>query len=322
MNNSMLKEAIWTVTDGRAGMLNQCLGLAEAVGLPIENKIVHPRLPWTLLPVTAWPAPFMSLTPDSSGFEPPWPRLAIGCGWRSIPFMLEIKRRSAGKTMIVQLQHPRVATNKFDLVLPPEHDELQGKNVVSVIGSPNRINAASMKAAAERWQELAQAYPSPRVAVLVGGRSKTHRFDTRDATALAEQLRGLLHAGFSLMITTSRRTGNEQARILREVLDAKHAFIWDGTGDNPLLGMLAHADAVLVTSDSTNMMVEAATTGKPVHIIPLEGRSPKFERLTKRLQDLGAARVFDGSIGTWTYTPLDETARVAALIREKLLKFQ
>ena len=322
MNNLTLTEATWTVTDGRAGMLNQCLGLAEAVGLPVENKIVHPRLPWTLLPVTAWPWPFMSLAKDSSSLEPPWPRLAIGCGWRSIPFLIEIKRRSRGKTMIVQLQDPRVSPSIFDMVVPPEHDGLSGHNVVPLVGSPNRINAASMQAAAIRWHKLIQACPSPRVAVLVGGRSKTHRFDNRDAAALAEQLRGLLHSGYSLMVTTSRRTGADQTRILRESLNAGHVFMWDGAGDNPLLGMLAHADSILVTSDSTNMMVEAASTGKPVHIIPLEGTSPKFESLTRKLQALGAARMFDGTIKTWTYPPLEETARAAALIREKLLKIQ
>lgn len=321
MNNSTPAEITWILTDGRPGMLNQCLGLAEAVGLPIESKIVHPGLPWTLMPVTAWPLPMWSLGAGSASLQPPWPRLAIGCGWRSIPFLMEIKRRSGNRTMTVQLQDPRVRTSAFDLVIAPEHDELAGENVISIIGSTNRISPENLAAAATRWQTLVQAYPSPRIAVLVGGRSKAHRFDKADATALGDQLRNLLHQGYALMVTTSRRTGDEQTRILRESLNAKHAFLWDGTGENPLFGMLAHADAILVTSDSTNMMVEAAGTGKPVHVVQLECHNPKFDRLIQRLQHVGAVRIFDGSIGTWTYEPLRETARVAALIREKLHKF-
>lgn len=321
MNNSTLRDATWIVTDGRPGMLNQCLGLAEAVGLPVESKRVVPRLPWTLLPVTLWPLPFLSLGAASSRFEPPWPRLVIGCGWRSIPFLIEIKRRSGNRTMTVQLQDPRVPTDVFDLVVPPEHDGLVGENVVPIIGSPNRINATSLEAAARRWAELARAYPSPRVTVLVGGRSKSHRFNKPDAEALGEQLRNLLHQGYSLMVTTSRRTGAEQTQVLREALNAKHAFLWDGAGDNPLLGMLAHADAILVTSDSTNMMVEAAGTGKPVHILPLECTNPKFDRLVERLVGLGIGRIFTGRIENWTYHPLNETARIADLIRGKLVNF-
>jgi mitochondrial fission protein ELM1 len=322
VNNPTLKDATWIITDGRTGMLNQCLGLAEAVGLPIESRIVKPVWPWTLLPVTLWPFPFLSLANDSTRFEPPWPRLAIGCGWRSIPFLIEIKRRSDNRTMTVQLQDPRVPTDVFDLVVPPEHDGLTGDNVVPIIGSPNRINAANLETAARRWQALVQAYPSPRIAVLVGGRSKAHRFTKADAAALGDQLRDLLHQGFSLMVTTSRRTGEEQTQILRDALNAKHAFLWDGKGDNPLLGMLAHADAILVTSDSTNMMVEAAGTGKPVHILKLASSNPKFDRLVDKLTEMGVARLFKGRIENWTYDPLNETARIADLIRGKLVNFR
>lgn len=320
MNEIPLKNATWIVTDGRIGMVNQCQGLADAVGLPVEAKRVLPRFPWTALPVTSWPAPFLSLKPGSSSFEPPWPRLVIGCGWRSIPFVIEVKRRSGGRTFAVQLQDPKVPPEIFDLVVPPEHDELEGANVVPIIGSPNGITAMRLGDAARKWHSFFLSYPSPRIAVLIGGKSKSHRFDKTDALALADQLRALLHEGYALMVTTSRRTGEEQSRILRESLQARNAFIWDGQGENPYMGMLALADAILVTSDSTNMMVEAASSGKPVHVVPLECSNPKFDRLVARLVDHGAARRFTGKIETWTYQPLNETARVGELIRRKLSK--
>jgi mitochondrial fission protein ELM1 len=313
-----LKNATWTITDGRVGMQNQCLGLAEAVGLPVESKIVSPLLPWSLLPVTSWPAPFLSLGPGSSAFTPPWPRLVIGCGWRSIPFVIEVKRRSGGRTMTVQLQDPRVPAGLFDLVVPPEHDELTGPNVLPIVGSPNMVTPERLAAAAAKWQQAFRPYPSPRVAVLIGGKSKSCRFDKADAEALADQLRALLHEGYALMVTTSRRTGEEQTRILAEALNAKHAYLWSGSGENPYMGMLALADAILVTSDSTNMMVEAASTGKPVHVLRLHRKPTRLDSLVDRLEALGAARRFTGRIETWVYQPLAETARVAERIRGKL----
>ena len=94
-------------------------------------------------------------------------------------------------------------------------------------------------------------------------------------------------------------------------------------GDLALLErMLAHADAILVTSDSTNMMVEAAGTGKPVHILKLASSNPKFDRLVDKLTEMGAARLFKGRIENWTYDPLNETARIADLIRGKLVNFR
>jgi uncharacterized protein len=320
VNDIPLKNATWIVTDGRIGMVNQCRGLADAVGLPIEAKRVLPRFPWTALPVSSWPAPFLSLGTGSSTFEPPWPRLVIGCGWRSIPFVIEVKRRSGGRTLAVQLQDPKVPAEIFDLVIPPEHDELEGKNVLPIIGSPNGVTAHKLGEAARKWHSFFLNYPSPRVAVLIGGASKSHRFNDSDAHALADQLRALLHEGYALMVTTSRRTGERQTAILKEALQARNAFVWDGQGDNPYMGMLALADAILVTSDSTNMMVEAASSGKPVHIVPLDCTNPKFERLVTRLVDIGAARRFAGKIETWSYQPLNETARAGELIRRKLGK--
>jgi len=99
---------------------------------------------------------------------------------------------------------------------------------------------------------------------------------------MADQLRALSHQGYSLFVTTSRRTGEAQLKILQEALTARSTFLWDGTGENPFMGMLALADAILVTSDSTNMMVEAAGTGKPVHILQLPCTNPKFGKLIEK----------------------------------------
>jgi mitochondrial fission protein ELM1 len=299
-------------------MLNQCLGLAEAVGLPVEIKTVHPRLPWTALPVLMWPRPFASLGSDSANFSPPWPRLVIACGWRSIPFVLAIKRLSEGRTFAVQVQNPRVAPEHFDLVVPPEHDRLAGANVVATVGSPNRITGEKLEEAAGPWRARFEALPHPRVGVLIGGRSRAHRFAPRDAQELAARLRKLSEEGAGLIVTPSRRTGEEQTRIIARALEGTRSFVWDGKGDNPYFAILALSDAFLVTSDSTNMLTEAAATGKPVHMVALAGGRAKFDRLHASLVERGIARPFDGHIGTWSYAPLNETARVAAEIRRRM----
>ena len=318
MNAAALKNVTWAISDGRAGMANQVRGLAEAIGLPVEVKTVHPRLPWTLLPVTAWPAPLNALGPGSSTFTPPLPKVAIGCGWRSIPYVLAIKRLSGGATFTVQLQDPRIDPKHFDLVVPPEHDNLKGVNVEAMVGSPNAVTREKLDAAAQQWRATFGALKQPRIAVLIGGRSKSHRFGEDDARSLAAQLKALDTLDHGLMVTTSRRTGEVQTRIIREALAGTRAFVWDGTGDNPYFGLLALADVILVTSDSTNMAVEAAATGKPVYIVDLPGGDSKFTRLHADLERRGIARKFTGEIAQWSYTPLNETARIATLIRKRI----
>ena len=53
---SVLNEC-WVVSDGKPGMQNQCLGLAEAVGLPVVVKRISVRWPWTWLLPQMWPSP-------------------------------------------------------------------------------------------------------------------------------------------------------------------------------------------------------------------------------------------------------------------------
>ena len=78
-------------------------------------------------------------------------------------------------------------------------------------------------------------------------------------------------------------------------------LIWDGEGPNPYFAFLKFADHILVTEDSANMAAEAASTGAPVHILPMIPLKPadKFSRLHADLRERGAARPFELS----TYRP-------------------
>ena len=125
-------------------------------------------------------------------------------------------------------------------------------------------------------------------------------------------------SGYGIAITPSRRTEPEIVAQLRARLIGRNAYIWDGTGDNPYFGLLGAADAILVTADSVSMISEAAATGKPVHIVDLDGGSAKFDRFHRAMRDAGIARPFTGEIGQWRYDPPDDTARAAAEIKRRL----
>ena len=91
------------------------------------------------------------------------------------------------------------------------------------------------------------------------------------------------------------------------------------TGDNPYYAYLAVADAFLVTADSVSMISEAAMTGKPVHVIELDGGDAKFARFHRAMQESGITRPFTGRIESWRYQPLDDTARAGTALRALVL---
>jgi mitochondrial fission protein ELM1 len=316
--HSALHDEIWVVTEGAAGMENQCLGLAERLPLPVRTFRVHLNAPWRWLAPYSIGSALEHLAPANDRLAAPWPRLLIACGRQSIPVSLAVKRASLGRTIAVQCQDPRINARNFDLVIPPEHDGIAGENVFPIVGSPNRITPTRLAEAREEFAGRFAGLRAPRVAALIGGKSRTHGgIDVSSARRLGRMLANLAKE-CGLMVSASRRTPEVAAQILRESLDPTDAFSWDGTGANPYLGMLAWADAFVVTADSVNMICEAATTGRPVHVFPLAHGRRRAKAFQGSLQGRGIIRVFSGQIQQWSYQPLDETGRAADRIKALL----
>lgn len=312
----------WAVTDGRAGIENQALGLAEAIARRLPLRITVKRIalkaPWRGLPRQVWGEPFSKLSSDGALLRPPYPDLWIACGRLSVPFTMAVKERSPS-TFTVQLQNPRAPLAAFDLVIPPSHDGLSGANVFSIVGSPGRATREKMQADAALLAPALAHLPSPRVGVLIGGPNKVYRFSKPRRAKIAATLRGLADGGAGLMITPSRRTEPETIRAMQEALEGRPHFLWDGAPfgglDNPYFGILGLAEHVLVTADSVNMTTEAALTGKPVQMLALDTANAvgaeKFARFRKDLRKRRIARFFTDRLRRWSYEPFDETARAA-----------
>lgn len=316
------KPTCWVMSDGRAGIENPCLGLAEALGLAPVVKRLRLRSPWRqTTPYLPLPGIDRALAPASDRLAPPWPDLLISSGRQAVALSIAIGRRSP-RTVRVHIQNPGVPFDRFDLVSLPRHDAKSGANLVESIGAIHRITPEKLSQAAPAWAHLAAGKGRPLAAVMIGGSNRFCRLTPELMAATADQLASLARDGTGLLITTSRRTGIENKAILRERLHNLPVFLWDGTGANPYFGMLALADALIVTSDSVAMVSEAASTGKPVHIIDLAGNAPKFARFHAALQADGITRPFRGRLESWTYSPLDDTGHLAARVREVLASRQ
>lgn len=315
--HSALAEACWVVTEGSAGMENQALGLAERLPLPVVVKRAALAPPWRWLAPRSVGNALHHLADGSDQIAAPWPRVVIGCGRQSIPIVMAIKRASGGRTLAVQCQHPRTNPAKFDLIVPPEHDSLTGANVFPILGSPNRITPEKLLKARNQFTRLFEPLRMPRIGVLIGGKSRAFAFGEEDIAALSSALKTLTKSS-SLMVLTSRRTGDANVARIKEALRDCDAYFWDDSGENPYLGVLAWSDAFLVTADSVNMACEAAATGKPIHIFPLRGGASKFTMFHHALEQRGISRTFEGQIEQWDYVPLDETGRAAKRIKTLL----
>jgi mitochondrial fission protein ELM1 len=335
--DTSLGPSIWAVSDGRAGNAAQVravitalcetqrwlqIGHIDGQGHRGEPLTLNPRAPWTWLPGANWPAPRLALPPPQrAALSSPWPTLWVAAGRRSAPYSASVRAWSGGNTFTVQILDPKSDPAKFDLVIVPQHDALEGPNVIRTTGSPTHFSEDAIEEAGQSFADLADENGKSAM-VILGGNSKAHAFTRAAASELMQQFETLSGQGWRLRITCSRRTPVSIVSEMRQLADRIGAAFWANQqdGPNPYLAWLLYSDAAIVTEDSANMLSDAAWHGLPIHIARLNGKAPKFDRLHQSLTERGCARWFEGKLETWDYEPLREAGRVADAIIEKLLE--
>ena len=121
----------------------------------------------------------------------------------------------------------------------------------------------------QKWSAEFDHLPKPLTAVIVGGAIKKKEFSLDNAVDLGNKIRLLKEkTGGSILITTSRRTGEKAEKAIMDALKdiPAHTFLWGEKKENPYMGYLACADNIVVTGDSVSMCCEACGTKKPVFV--------------------------------------------------------
>ncbi len=306
---------IWVLTDGKAGDEPQCIGVAERLGVTPEIRRVAPRKPWVWLmprgPIDPQEGPER---PDSP-IRPPFPDIVIASGRRAIAYVRAVKKASNGRTFTVILKDPRAGAAAADFIWVAEHDRLRGQNVLVTTTSPHRLAPERLRQARIDPPAPIAALPRPRAGVLVGGDSRHHRFRPEDIARFASQLDALAKSGVALMGSRSRRTSPALDAAVAEVVARHGGWWWDGTGDNPYIALLANADAIVTTADSTNMIGEATATGAPILVFEPHGGHGKLAKFLEALKAQGAVHHFEGRLEGEAYEPVDSTGTIAAAVR-------
>lgn len=312
------KKTCWTITNAFPGMKSQVIGLAEAIGLPTLHKTCHRRWPWGWLGLT-YGNPLSQLTVESDPLMPPWPDVVISCGRRSAPLALAIKKANQGKTFCIHIQDPHFNRQAFDLIVSPEHDQLQGSNIISTRGALHKVTAQKLGDGVKQYGALFTHLPRPYSTVLLGGATHRYRMPREAMEDLIQKIRLIREkTQGSVLVTPSFRTPYRD-RLTKALEKEPNIFLADIENNNPYLGMLGIADYVFVTDDSVNMVCEACVTGKPVYILPLlKHNDSKPKRFIHDLMRQGKIRPFQDSVETWSYDPFNDTEKIAAIVRERM----
>lgn len=328
--------------DGNRGNFNQAMGIAERLPGPPPRVLDLSRLASSSRPLAAaavalaaapLPRParrFIAglVLPRGILREPVGrSRSIVSAGRRLAPYNLLASWLTGA--LAVQVLHPEyLPLRLFGLVVIPRHDLERYRikrvpaNVEVISGATNRVRPSPVRKAGGR----------PVLAVLVGGEDRNYTLPESWATELCRRLVGVSReSGARVLLATSRRTTPASEAAFRRLAEPGHAsfelVLAGETDENPVGRFLAEADLVMVTEDSVNMVSEAATSGRPVLVLPVPRKSGGklvFDRTMEALASEGHVRLGDRgeprgeTIRAIISGPpprlLDETGRVAARV--------
>jgi len=307
---SLEKIKIWAVTDGSRGMISQVMGLSNQISKNITEIKTDLIFPWNkiqpgFLPIYKWI--FKNEFPKDNE-----PNIVISCGRKSVYFSLYCKK--VYKNLInIHIQNPKISSKNFNYVVSPNHDNLNGSNIINSVGALHHLNKNNKITN----QNL--------VTCIIGGDNKHYYFDNNEANKLCNKLLEIKknQKDIELNIITSRRTSDIVKKILIEKLK-NIAKIWIGDGENPYIESIQKSSYFIVTSDSTSMISEAAISGKPiyVHHLTFKRKSKRIENFHREFSDLGITKdlINFNHLSDWTYNSLNESERIAIIIKKRIIK--
>jgi mitochondrial fission protein ELM1 len=260
----------------RPGDHAQSLALAEALGWPFTVKKMTFRW-FELFFALAGMATLAGLNRRrSSPLTAPWPDLLIVSGRMNETPAKWIRKKSGGRTKIVVIGGRNwTPPDELDCIITtaqfrmPPHRNILHNTFPLHLATPERL----AQSAAECAPRLGQLR-GPFLTLMVGGSSGPYVFSRESAQRLGREASTLARRlGATLLVSTSARTGKAASRVLERAIDVPCVFyrFRQDDPDNPHLGFLALADALIVTGDSMSMLMEACDTGRPVYMFEFGG---------------------------------------------------
>ena len=305
------------LTEGMHGMISQVEGMAKALNTEYSHKIVRLSFPWNLIPPKFTPISQIVLKDKIYITNNEIPDLIISCGRKSVIPSIFLKRENS-KIFTIHIQNPKVSFKNFNAIVAPEHDNLKGDNVYNSKGAIHYITNAEIN---DAKQYLADKIKSDKiVSLILGGPNKYYSFKSDQIINIFNQIKSIFVSdGYKVIIIPSMRTPKKIIDLAEREMSSC-GYVVNKVDKQAYLSAYALANYVIVTCDSTSMISEAATSGKPIFVAHMKAKrnNYRFNRFYELFKQMGITRNLGEKVETWTYNKHNEAQRIAAEIKNKI----
>ena len=305
------------LTEGAHGMVSQVEGLAKALNLDFNHCFVNLKNPWRYFPINL--VPVSKSVIDGRIPNQIENQVLISCGKNSIISSLFLKRNNKN-LFNIHIQNPKVNFSNFDLIVAPEHDQIKGNNVLSTLGALHYITKHEIDNSSNFFSKYNISENDKTVSLILGGPNRYYDFNEIDLGNIFLLIKdNFLDKGFKLILVRSRRTPDNIIDFAKKFF-LNSAVIIDFVSKEFYLSALKLSKIIIVTCDSTSMISECAITQKPIFVAKMKAkrRNNRFEYFLNSFREKGIIKFLGENIDNWSYPELDETKRIARIIKERL----
>jgi mitochondrial fission protein ELM1 len=305
------------LTEGMHGMISQVEGMAKALNTEYSHKIVRLSFPWNLIPPKFTLISEIILKDKIYITENETPDLIISCGRKSVIPSIILKKKNP-KIFTIHIQDPKISFKNFDAIIAPEHDNLNGDNIYSSKGAIHYITESEISKAKPY---LASKIKSQKlVSLILGGPNKYYSFDKDQLIEIFNKIRiNFISKGYTVVVIPSIRTPKMIIDLAIKEFGV-NGHVVNSVDKQAYLSTFALATYIVVTCDSTSMISEAATSGKPIFVAHMQTKKNnyRFKKFFQLFKEMGITRDLGEQVESWTYSKLNEATRIATLINSKL----
>ena len=305
------------LTEGMHGMVSQVEGMAKALNAEYSHKIVRLSFPWNLIPPKFTPILDIVLKDKIYITNNKIPDLVISCGRKSVIPSILLKKKNP-KLLTIHVQDPKVNFKHFNFIIAPEHDNLSGNNIYSSKGAIHYITQSEIDNAKPYLKKNINSEKV--VSLILGGPNKYYNFSKDQLVSIFNQIKSnFVSQGYKVIVIPSMRTPKSSIELaIKEMGSCGHVV--NRVDKQAYLSAYGLANYVIVTCDSTSMISEAATSGKPIYVAHMEPKKNnyRFKRFFKLFEEMGITRNLGEKVESWTYNKHNEAERIATLIKNKI----
>jgi len=305
------------LTEGMHGMISQVEGMAKALKTEYSHKIIRLNFPWNFVPPKISPVSEIILKDKIYITKNETPDLIISCGRKSVIPSIFLKKKSP-KLFTIHIQDPKVDFKNFDAIVAPEHDNLNGDNIYSSKGAIHYITNLEINEAKSYLNNKISGEKV--VALILGGPNKYYNFEKEQLFKIFNEIKSnFVSMGYKVIIIPSMRTPKKIIEFATQEMK-EFGHVVNTVDKQAYLSAYALANFIVVTCDSTSMISEAATSGKPIFIAHMEAKKNnyRFKRFFKLFKEMGITRDLGEKIENWTYDKHNEAERIAITIKNKI----